>query len=386
MRGATLQLLLVGHVVLKNGRDAIIGLPILVLREHDHVGGPGWHRRVLRDDVGELLPIVVDLDGDLQLLDLAVLGPLIALLVPLAPALSSAPVDRVVRHPSLVLGEVDSDLHLGLLLVGVLVHGEGHPGWAVLVRGGQAGLRVVPEFQGRRRGELAELVLRVHQHVCGPFGDLCALRQIIRRLFGHIGPLGDVFDEGAGRDLFGGRLAPVQGVLVQLVLVACPVDGDSAAELPLVAVVVLEDDAPRLRLGRHGVLQRHVARREVLAVLVLGEHQQVRRSARKGRARRDAEERIAPGRADLANERVQGRIQFRRRVLPPVQHVFVYVELVLGLRDLHLSADRALLHVGVLEADAGLLRGHAGARVLLRVHRRLPGALGAVPLLARVGG
>mmetsp|Transcript_99240 Transcript_99240/g.256554 ORF Transcript_99240/g.256554 Transcript_99240/m.256554 type:complete len:314 (+) Transcript_99240:531-1472(+) len=231
------------------------------------------------------------------------------------------------------------------------------------------------------------LVLREDEQVRRGIRHLGALRDVVRGVVRRL--LRDIADEGRGRNLLRGRLAPVEGVLVDLVFVLGPEHRDGAANLALLAVLVVELEARRLALRHDRVLQHRVAWHGVLAKLVFREDEQVRGPRREPAAGGYPHGCVGARRSGLAH---QGRgavreLELRPLILAVEDLVGINVELVASLRDLHLAGDLVLVHVLILEAQARLLGGHAGADAGLHLRDVLARALRAVAgLFACVGG
>mmetsp|Transcript_91191 Transcript_91191/g.260926 ORF Transcript_91191/g.260926 Transcript_91191/m.260926 type:complete len:210 (-) Transcript_91191:794-1423(-) len=199
--------------------------------------------------------------------------------------------------------------------------------------------------------------------------------------------LHDIAEERSRINLSSLRLAPVQGILFQLVLVFRPADVHSAADLALVAVLVLELQARGLALREHRILDDGLAGCRELAELVLRKDQQVSRGLRNRRVHSYSDLAIAARGRSTAHRHARAirPVQLRLVVFTEIHLVSVDVELVSRLRDLDLSSELPLIHVGVLEAQGGLFGRPASADALVKLGHRLARALGAaIRLLARV--
>mmetsp|Transcript_110785 Transcript_110785/g.238451 ORF Transcript_110785/g.238451 Transcript_110785/m.238451 type:complete len:602 (+) Transcript_110785:229-2034(+) len=300
-------------------------------------------------------------------------------------AVPRAPVERVVQHAGLLLGSRDTHRGLRLLGVRIGVRRRLHLGRAVGVALIEARLRVVHELEAGGRRVLAVLVLREGEQVGGGVGHLRAARDVVRGVLARL--LLNVPDEGSARDFPCGRLAPVKRVLVDLVLVLGPEHGHGAAHLPLLAVLVVELEALRLALWHDGILQHQGAWRGILAKLVLREDEEVRGAVGELVVGGYPDAGVSPRGRGLPDARqcAIGKLQLRPLVLAEEDLVDVDVEFVPRLVDLDLATELAFVHVLILEGQARLLGGHAGADVVLLVGDGLPRALRAVRrLLAAV--
>mmetsp|Transcript_67914 Transcript_67914/g.196626 ORF Transcript_67914/g.196626 Transcript_67914/m.196626 type:complete len:201 (+) Transcript_67914:318-920(+) len=186
-----------------------------------------------------------------QILDVAILRAGLAAILAVPPA----PVDAVVCQALLRAGPVNGDRRLSLLRLGVDVRRNSDALGAVCVPDLEAGLDSVHDPDARGHWVIAMLVLREGQDVGGALGDLGARADVVRRVLVRL--LHDIPNEGGACDLLLVRLAPVQGILIQVLLVLRAADRHRPTHLALVPVLVDEAHGSGPALREHRVLQEH---------------------------------------------------------------------------------------------------------------------------------
>mmetsp|Transcript_2051 Transcript_2051/g.5484 ORF Transcript_2051/g.5484 Transcript_2051/m.5484 type:complete len:310 (+) Transcript_2051:22-951(+) len=268
MQPKLLQLFLLGaRIVLKTGGDAEVRLPVRVLGEDQDVAGVRGYLRVCWQHHGHRA-----IDG--HVLDVAILGTRL----PAVRTTLPTPIQRILPDTRLRFGLPNGHGDLGVPWIRIFICSHLHPRGTIGIADCEARLCVVHNLQVNRGWVVPMLVLCERQQVRGAVRYLGAAGEVVGGIVA--GALRDIADEGTLDNLPGGRPTPVQSVLVDLRLVVGAADGHRPAHLALVAVLILESQAGGLALRQHRILQHGAPRGRELAVLVLGEHQEVRGSLR----------------------------------------------------------------------------------------------------------